>query len=70
MKEMDLNIKQKFETYPAHIFVVLNHLRHLIFDVAQQDGIKNITKTLKWGEPSYITPKGSTIRLNWKAKSP
>ena len=25
---------------------------------------------MKWGEPSYLVKKGSTIRMDWKAKSP
>jgi hypothetical protein len=29
-----------------------------------------MTETLKWGEPSYLTPKGSTNRFDWKKKSP
>ena len=27
-------------------------------------------ETLKWGEPSYVTKAGSTIRLGWKASRP
>ena len=27
-------------------------------------------ETLKWGEPSYLTKSGSTIRMDWKRKSP
>ena len=29
-----------------------------------------LEETLKWGEPSYITPIGSTLRIDWKAKTP
>ena len=35
--------------------------------------IEEITKleeTLKWGEPCYITKTGSTLRMDWKAKTP
>jgi hypothetical protein len=45
-------------------------LRRLIFDTAASiEGIGEIEETLKWGEPSYLTPKsksGSTIRIAWK----
>ncbi len=27
-------------------------------------------ETLKWGEPSYLAKKGSTIRIGWKQSSP
>lgn len=29
-----------------------------------------IEETLKWGEPSYLTKNGSTIRIGWKKKNP
>lgn len=67
---MDLSVKDKFETYPENISILLNNLRELIFSVAEQDGISDITETLRWGEPSYISKIGSTIRFDWKAKYP
>ncbi len=67
---MDLSIKNKFETYPEHIAERLNTVRDLIYSVAEQDGISDLTETLKWGEPSYISKIGSTIRFDWKAKNP
>ncbi|GIO08686.1 hypothetical protein J31TS6_47140 [Brevibacillus reuszeri] len=27
-------------------------------------------EVLKWGEPSYVTKKGSTIRIGWKKSIP
>jgi len=27
-------------------------------------------ETLKWGEPSYLVKGGSTIRIDWKLKTP
>ena len=32
--------------------------------------IEELEETLKWGEPSYLTKYGSTIRIAWKAKNP
>jgi hypothetical protein len=35
--------------------------------------VGEIEETLKWGEPSYLTPKtksGSTIRIAWKEAQP
>lgn len=26
--------------------------------------------TLKWGEPSFVTKIGSTLRMDWKSKAP
>jgi len=45
-------------------------LRQLILDTASSiECVGEIEETLKWGEPSYLTPKtksGSTIRIAWK----
>jgi len=67
---MDLKVKEKFETYPEHISILLINLRALIFSVAEQDGIFDIAETLKWGEPSYTSKIGCAIRIDWKAKCP
>ena len=42
-------------------------LRRLIFETAKSlDGVGEIEETLKWGQPSYLTPtkSGSTIRID------
>jgi len=67
---MDLSVKQKFETYPENIYRLLSSVRELILTVAEQDGILDLTESLKWGEPSYTSKIGSTIRFDWKAKHP
>ena len=67
---MDENVKQKFTTYPDNIAVLLHDIRDLIFGVAAQDGITDLEETLKWGEPSYISKSGSTIRFDYKDKAP
>jgi len=67
---MDLSVKQKFTTYPEDVAVLLNVIRDLILDTAKEYGISDITETLKWGEPSYVSKVGSTIRIDWKSKYP
>lgn len=67
----DPKAKSKFETYPKAIHTKLTALRNLIIDVATTDEtITELEETLKWGEPSYLVKKGSTIRIDWKAKTP
>lgn len=64
------DVKEKFKKYPKLIRPKMHHLRKLIIDVAKSDdSIKEIEETLKWGEPSYITKKGSTLRIDWKEKN-
>lgn len=61
----------KFENYPERIQPKMQHLRDLIFQTAEEiEHIQEIEETLKWGEPSYLVKKGSTIRMDWKAKAP
>ncbi|GAA0824066.1 DUF1801 domain-containing protein [Colwellia asteriadis] len=67
---MDLNVQQKFANYPAHVAARLTMVRELIFKVAKEDKVGDVTETLKWGEPSYLAKTGSTIRLDWKATQP
>eukprot|EP00389_Voromonas_pontica_P004214 GDKH01006267.1.p1 GENE.GDKH01006267.1~~GDKH01006267.1.p1 ORF type:complete len:117 (+),score=2.71 GDKH01006267.1:287-637(+) len=47
------------------------HLRKLVLDTASEiDMLEKLEETLKWGEPSYVTKYGSTLRMDWKEKSP
>lgn len=67
---MDLAVKQKFEQYPSNTIKPLLRIRALILKVAQENDITNLQETLKWGEPSYLSHIGSTIRYDWKPKYP
>lgn len=59
-----------FDSYPPNIRDKLMFLRQLILDTASAtQGVGELEETLKWGEPSYLTPatkSGSTIRIDWK----
>ena len=73
----DLTIKTNhdvvsvFDNYPDHVRDKMTHLRNYIVETADEiEGITTIEETLKWGEPSYLTKKGSTIRIDWKKKKP
>tara|TARA_R110002049_G_scaffold47596_2_gene137128 strand:- start:287300 stop:287650 length:351 start_codon:yes stop_codon:yes gene_type:complete len=47
------------------------HLRTLVLQAAEDlAGLEKLEETLKWGEPSYLTKYGSTVRIDWKAKKP
>lgn len=62
-------VEQVFHNYPDWVRMKLFSLRQLIFEVAMEiDGLEKIEETLKWGEPSYLAKKGSTIRIDWKEK--
>ncbi len=60
-----------FNSYPETVRAELLNLRQLIIVTASEtSGIKEIEETLKWGEPSYLTKTGSTIRMGWKKSKP
>lgn len=60
--------KPDFGSYPKPMREKLLALRQMIFDVAKATpGVGRIEETLRWGQPSYITPEtgsGSTIRID------
>ena len=66
----DPRVPEKWEKYPKHIIPKLNKLRALIMETAKDCNIEEIEEALKWGEPSYLVKKGSTIRMDWKTKTP
>lgn len=60
-----------FNNYPDSVRNHMLELRNLVLETAKEiDGISKLEETLKWGEPSYLTKHGSTIRMDWKSKSP
>ena len=63
-------VKDVFEGYPQAYAKKLLFLRELIFKVASEMGGEALDETLKWGEPSYLTNNGSTIRLAWRRSYP
>jgi len=60
-----------FDSYPDTMRKKLLFLRQLILETATETGlIDELEETLKWGEPSYLTESGSTIRIDWKESKP
>lgn len=64
------DIKSTFSTYPPQAREKVAHLRKLILETAKEIGITDLEETLKWGEPSYLAKHGSTLRIDWKEKTP
>jgi hypothetical protein len=63
-----------FSGYPRPLRSKLLALRRLIFDTARATkGVGARQETLKWGQPSYLTPEtksGSTIRIDRDKSAP
>ena len=64
-------VEEVFNSYPENINKKMMLLRQIVLETADEiDNIKSIEETLKWGEPSYLTESGSTIRMDWKKSKP
>ncbi len=60
-----------FANYPDFVRDKMQALRELVLETAEEtEGVYQLEETLKWGEPSYLVKKGSTIRIDWKEKAP
>jgi hypothetical protein len=75
MTDMDTiknaEVSQVFSNYPKRIQKKLVFLRQLVLETASEtQGVGIVEETLKWGEPSYVTRSGSTVRLGWKKSTP
>ncbi len=67
----NLQIEKIFDAYPDFVRDKMRYLRDLVKETAEgMSEIAELEEALKWGEPSFITKIGSTLRMDWKLKSP
>lgn len=67
----DPKVQIVFDHYPKSVKTQLLKLRKLVLTTASNiESLEKLEETLKWGEPSYLTKHGSTIRMDWKKKNP
>lgn len=65
------SVEEIFNSYPEHVRPTMLALRDLVYTTSQRLEISNqLEETLKWGEPSYLSEKGSTLRIHWKESDP
>jgi hypothetical protein len=65
------DVRKLFDDYPGSMRQKMLRLRQLVLDTASEtDGKNPVEETLKWGEPSYVTKGGSTLRIDWKPSRP
>lgn len=64
-------VEAVFANYPDFVRDKMQHLRELVIETAEEtEGVTDLEETLKWGEPSFVTKNGSTLRMDWKEKAP
>lgn len=67
----DPKVEEVFTNYPSEVRDKMQMLRELVIETAEDTkGIYKLEETLKWGEPSFVTKNGSTLRIDWKEKTP
>lgn len=73
LPDMPQDVKAVFASYPVAAQAKFDVLREIIFEEAARLEVGALHEKLKWGEPSYLTPRskaGSTIRMAWKQQFP
>ncbi|SHG31852.1 DUF1801 domain-containing protein [Flagellimonas flava] len=65
------DFEARMDSYPEGIQEKMQELRALVLETAKESSeIERLGEALKWGEPSFLTPQGSTLRMDWKEKRP
>ena len=61
----DPKINTVFANYPDFVRDKMQYLRELVIETAEEtEGVTVLEETLKWGEPSFVTKCGSTLRMD------
>lgn len=64
-------VDKVFAAYPESVRNKMQFLRELVVETAREtESIDVLEETLKWGEPAFMTKNGSTLRMDWKEKTP
>jgi len=67
----DPKVDEVFKNYPDFVRDKMHFLRELVIETANEaPEITTLEETLKWGEPSFLNKNGSTLRMDWKEKTP
>lgn len=67
----DPKVDEVFANYPKSVRDKMQFLRELVIETAEElKEVSKLEETLKWGEPSFVTKNGSTLRMDWKEKTP
>lgn len=67
---MNKDVQTKFDDYPDSVKVRMIELRRFILSLIEREELGPVEETLKWGEPSYLVETGSSVRIDWKMKTP
>ncbi len=68
--ETDPRLENIYSKYPENVRPKIKNVHRLIIESAKELELEELEETLKWGEPSFLSKHGSTIRIDWKEKTP
>lgn len=69
--QKDPKVDEVFSNYPESVREQMLLLKNLVIETARETkSVEELEITLKWGEPSFVTKNGSTLRMDWKEKTP
>lgn len=61
-------IENRVKTFPEMAQKRFLEIRSLIYRVACENELGEVDETLKWGQPSYLCKRGSTLRVDWQPR--
>lgn len=71
MLKTNLEVDALFAAYPGAVRPKMQRLRELVCEVAKESPeMGAVEESLKWGEPSFRSKLGSTLRMDWKPRAP
>ncbi|MDC7995635.1 DUF1801 domain-containing protein [Altibacter sp. HG106] len=71
LTNVDPKVHTVIDAYPELVQEKLKNLQDLVLETAHETPeVTTLEITLKWGEPSFVTNVGSTLRMDWKEKTP
>ena len=62
MHQLQKSLKTAFDQFPPPERAGAMELRNIIFEEAARLGV-TVVESLKWGQPSYLAPNGTPIRI-------
>ena len=68
--QINSDVAQVLASYPLLVQKKILQLRAILIEQASKMDGDFLEETLKWGEPSYVTQYGSTVRIAWKKSQP
>lgn len=66
---MTIDTNKLYKSYPEEAKTMLAALRKLILETGEEYELGPVEESLKWGELSFATRNGSTVRIDWKPRS-